>query len=147
MSHAPVSAAPAWTDHAAWVLVLPALLAWQAWMTLGLFGCRDEPRRLLDDRPVLSGRHPLHQYHGLLGARSLLRRGGLSCYDPAFHAGYPKTPVFDGGSRPAELALAAAGGGWNPAAYKAALAATVAVVPLLLWLTGRGVGLTRGSPI
>jgi hypothetical protein len=24
-------------------------------------------------------------------------------FDPAFHAGYPKTPVFDSGSRPAEL--------------------------------------------
>jgi len=132
-----------WTDHAAWALLLPALLAWQAWMTLGLFDCRDEPRRLLDERPVLSGRHPLHQYHGLLGSRALLRRGVPTCYDPAFHAGYPKTPIFDGGCRPAELALAAAGGDWRPAAYKAMLAATVALVPLFLWLAGRGVGLSR----
>jgi hypothetical protein len=135
----------AWTNHVAWVLVLPLLLAWQVWMILGLFACRDEPGRLLDDRPLLSGRHPLHQYHGLLGARSLLRRGSLSCYDPAFHAGYPKTPVFDGGSRPAELALAAAGGEWRPAVYKITLAAVVSLVPLLLWLTGRAVGLPRGG--
>jgi hypothetical protein len=145
MKHDADNAVPSWTDHIAWVLVLPALLAWQTWMVLGLFDCRDEPLRLFDDRPVLSGRHPLHQYHGLLGARSLLRRGGLSCYDPAFHAGYPKTPVFDSGSRPAELALATVGGDWHPAAYKILLATTVAVVPLLLWLTARAVGLRRGG--
>ena len=79
-------------------------LAAQAWMTLGLFGPGHTTDRLLDDEPILSGRHPLHLYHGLLGARSFLSRGTLSCYDPAFQAGYPKTPVFDDGSRPAEIA-------------------------------------------
>ena len=61
---------------------------------------------MLDDRPIVSGGHPLHLYHGFLGARSLRERGTASCYDPAFNAGYPKTPVFDSGSRPAELMLA-----------------------------------------
>src|SRR5256885_2042654 len=90
--------APAPGDHLLWLLGLPLLLAWQAWMTLVLLGAEGDPAALLDGRPILSGRHPLHQYHGSLGARSLLRTGTLSCYDPAFHAGYPKTPVFDSGS-------------------------------------------------
>ena len=68
---------------------------------------------------MLSGRHPLHLYHGLLGARSFLNRGTLSCFDPAFQAGYPKTPVFDDGSRPAELLLAAAGGRYLPSRLQA----------------------------
>ena len=84
-----------------WLLGLLALLAWHLWRTLGLFGPESPLDRLLDDRPLIAGRHPLHLYHGYLGARSLRERGALSCYDPAFHAGYPKTPVFDAGSRPA----------------------------------------------
>src|SRR5262249_26141948 len=132
-------------DHPAWLLGLLGLLLWQGWLTLGLFG-RDRPlERLLDDRPVLSGRHPLHLYHGTLGARALHERGTLSCYDPAFHAGYPKTPVFDSGSRPAELALALAGGRYCPAAYKLAHALLWAVVPALLFAAARGVGLSRAA--
>src|SRR5437588_9494146 len=78
-----------------WALLFVALLAWHGWLTLTLFG-PDEPwRALLDDRPVLSGRHPLHLYHGYLGARALYATGRLCCYDPAFQIGYPKTPVFD----------------------------------------------------
>src|SRR3712207_5499770 len=90
-------------DHPLSWLALLGLLAWQGWMTLGLFGTERPLERLLDDQPLLAGRHPLHLYHGFLGARALWERGTLSCYDPAFHAGYPKTPVFDSGSRPAEL--------------------------------------------
>ena len=59
-------------EHPAWLLVLLALMAYQAWMTLGLFG-RERPwERLRDGEPVVSGRHPLHLYHGYLGARSAL---------------------------------------------------------------------------
>src|SRR5262245_9345111 len=105
-------------DSLWWCLPLLGLWAWQAWLTLGLFGARQPWQRLLDDAPVMSGRHPLHLYHGHLGARSFLDNGRLTCYDPAFQAGYPKTPVFDSGSRPAELFLALAGGGYQPAAYK-----------------------------
>jgi hypothetical protein len=119
------------------------VLAWQGWMTLCLFDAERTPARLLDDRPVVSGRHPLHLYHGYLGAQALHRRGSLSCYDPAFHAGYPKTPVFDGGSRPAELTLALAGGRYDPASYKIGLAAFCVLAPALLWLAARGAGLSR----
>jgi hypothetical protein len=130
--------------HPLWLLGLAALVAYQGWLTLGLFGPGRDIGRLLDDEPVLSGRHPLHLYHGYLGARTLLERGRLSCYDPAFHAGYPKTPVFDSGSRPAELALALAGGRYSPAAYKVGLAAFCLGVPLALFAAARGAGLCRG---
>lgn len=128
-----------------WRLLLVGLLAWQGWMTLGLFGGDRSWRALLDDRPILSGRHPLHLYHGYLGARSLLERGNPSCYDPNFHAGYPKTPVFDGGSRPAELLLVFAGGRYCPAAYKLGLALVCLFAPLLLFAAARSVGSSRAA--
>src|SRR5581483_8794745 len=132
------------SDHRAWLMLLLLLLAWQGWMTLTLFGGDRPWMSLLDDRPILSGRHPLHLYHGYLGARALRDHFSLSCYDPTFHAGYPKTPVFDCGSRPAELMLALAGGRYCPAAYKIGVALICALVPLLLFVAARGVGLRRG---
>src|SRR6266404_4879254 len=130
--------------HPLWIIVLLSLLAWQGWMTLTLFGSEHAWQRLLDDQPIVSGRHPLHLYHGYLGAQALRERGTLCCYDPAFYAGYPKTPVFDGGSRPAELFLTLAGSTYRPEAYKLGLAACCLAVPLLLFAAARGVGLGRG---
>ena len=132
-------------DHRAWWLLLLALLAWQGWMTLTLFGGARPWNSLLDDRPILSGRHPLHLYHGYLGTRALREQGSLSCYDPTFHAGYPKTPVFDSGSRPAELVLALVGGRYCPAAYKIGVALVCAAVPFLLFLSARSAGLKRAA--
>jgi hypothetical protein len=129
-------------NHPLWLLPLVGLLGWQAWMTLGLFDADHRLTRLLDDRPVVSGRHPLHLYHGYLGAKSLRERGTASCYDPAFNAGYPKTPVFDSGSRPAELTLLLTGGAYCPRAYKVGLATVCAAVAWLLALAARAVGLT-----
>ncbi len=127
-------------DSRLWLLPLAGLLVWQGWMTLGLFGSWDA---LCDDRPVLSGKHPLHLYHGHLGARALVRHGSTSSYDPAFQAGYPKTPVFDGGSRPAEVALCLTGGDFRPDVYKIGLALVNLLVPLALVVAGRGAGLNR----
>jgi hypothetical protein len=129
-------------EHPAWRLVLLALAAYQAWMTLGLFGPGRPWRRVLDADPIVSGRHPLHLYHGFLGARSLCERGTSSAYDPAFQAGCPKTPVFDSGSRPAELMLALGGGRFRPQAYKIGLALLCVSVPLILALAARGTGLS-----
>ncbi len=126
----------------AWTALALGLVLWQAWLTLSLFGSAE---RLLDDDPVLSGRHPLHLYHGHLGAQSFLRRGTLCCFDPAFAAGYPKTPVFDSGSRPAELFLLAGGGAYRPAAYKVGLALCCLLPPLLLTAAARGAGLSRAA--
>lgn len=101
-------------------------------------------RRLLDDQPIVSGRHPLHEYMGTLGAQSFCERGTLSCYDPSNWIGYPKTPVFDSGSRPAELFLILGGGHYNPQAYKIGLAVCSCLAPVFLALAGWGLGLGRG---
>jgi hypothetical protein len=136
---------PSFRRQPFWLLVLAILVGWQGWMTLQLFGPDRPWQRLLDEQPVLSGRHPLHLYHGFLGAAGFWQRGALSCYDPFFQAGYPKTPVFDGGSRPAELFLGLAGGGYSPRAYKIGLAVVCCLIPLLLVLAARGAGLGPGA--
>jgi hypothetical protein len=132
-------------DSRLWYVALAGFLVWQGWLTLGLFGGNNPWDALTDDRPIVSGRHPLHLYHGYLGARSLRERGTTSCYDPAFQAGYPKTPVFDGGSRPAELFLSLAGARFKPGAYKIGFAVCCVLIPGLLWVAGRGMGLQRAT--
>src|SRR5262245_30755571 len=82
-----------------WLLTLFAVLLLQVTTTLTLFDADRSGRSLRDERPILNGLHPLHLYHGLLGAQSWREGGFGACYDPAFQAGYPKTPVFDSGSR------------------------------------------------
>ena len=128
-----------------WLLLFLALVAGQGWATFGLFGRSWDALR--NDDPILSGRHPLHLYHGHLGARTLLERGSVSCYDPAFQAGYPKTPVFDPGSRPAEMVLALVGGDFRPAAYKIGLAVFCLAVPLIVFMAARLLGLQRGPAV
>lgn len=98
-----------------------------------------------DDRPVVAGRHPLHLYHASLGAGTFRERYESSCYDPAFQAGCPKTPVFDGGCRPAELALTVAGGRFSPRAYKLGLVAGCALGPLVFALAAWGAGCPPGG--
>ncbi len=159
------SAPPTPPESPIWYLVALGLIVWQGWMTLTLFGPDHPWDRLCDNQPILSGRHPLHLYHGILGAQSLREGGRLSCYDPAFQAGYPKTPIFDAGSRPAELFLTVwhafatregpdkqledEGGAESMrpngvAAYKIGLAIGCCLAPALLLLAGRGFGLGRG---
>ena len=122
-------------------LGLIGLLAWQAWLALGLFGPEAPWQTLLDDRPILSGSHPQHLYLGSLGAQALASSGTICVYDPAFQAGYPKTPIFNG-SRLAEITLFLAGGTYNPAAYKVGLLVICLSVPLLLMLACFGTGLS-----
>src|SRR5438552_11554569 len=95
----------AFWDHRYWNVVLTLLLLWQGWLTVTLFGLHNPVEHIFSDAPIVSGKHPLHLYHGYLGAHSFYKTGSLCCYDPNFQAGYPKTPVFDGASRPAELFL------------------------------------------
>jgi hypothetical protein len=80
-----------------------------------------------------------------LGARSLRERGTPSCYDPAFQGGYPKTPVFDPASRPAELFLSLAGGRFRPDAYKIGLAFCFVLAPVFFWTTSRSMGFNRAN--
>src|SRR6266851_472941 len=135
------SAAQGFREHYLGLILLLGLMVWQGWMTLTLFGDARPWQCLLDEQIILSGRHPLHLYHGYLGALSLKDRGSASCYDPNFQAGYPKTPIFDGGSRPAELFLLFGGASFRPAAYKVGLAICCLCVPLVLVLAGRSFGL------
>jgi hypothetical protein len=130
-----------------WTAFFLALVVWHGWMTLTLFG-HDRPwQSLLNDEPILSGRHPLHLYHGYLGACSLLTSGRVCCYDHAFQAGYPITPVFDSGSRPAVLFLVLAGGEYRPAVYKVGFALCCLLVPWLLLLACRGAGLCAPATV
>ena len=130
-----------------WLLGVVGLVIAQAGLTLSLFGPARSFGGLLDGRPVLSGRHPLHLYHGTLGAREFQRRGATNCYDPGFQAGYPKTPVFDGGCRPAELFLILAGTELRPDVYKIGLFVCLLLIPLAFVVAGRGAGLPAGASV
>ncbi|OWK40609.1 hypothetical protein [Fimbriiglobus ruber] len=125
-----------------WLLAVVAIVAGQTGLALKLFGPTDPLVGLTDARPVVSGRHPLHLYHGTLGAASFRDRYATACYDPNFQAGYPKTPVFDGGCRPAELFLTLDGGRYDPRAYKFGLFATCVLAPLAFLLAARGAGVS-----
>ena len=92
----------------AWLLAVAAVAVGQLGLALPLFG-PDPWAAVADSRPLVGGRHPLHLYHGSLGATAFRERWAATSYDPQFQAGYPKTPVFDAGSRPAELFLLFAG--------------------------------------
>jgi hypothetical protein len=125
--------------------VFLGLVTWNGWLTLSLFGPDRPVAALLDSRPLVSGSHPLHLYHGTLGAQALWAHGSSCCYDPNFQAGYPKTPIFDGGSRPAELFLLVAGGEYRPEAYKVGLAVCCLLAPVFLLAAAWGFGLRGGA--
>jgi len=128
------------------LLGLLGLFAWQTWLTLGLFGPEAPWHTLLDDRPIISGSHPPNLYLGTKGAEGLLNSGTTCVYDPAFQAGYPKTPIFNG-SRIAEVVLLLGGGTYNPAAYKVGLLVLCLCAPLLLVLACYGAGLSSGASL
>src|SRR5262249_59901370 len=91
-------------------------------------------------RRVRAGRHPLHQSHARLGARAGRETGSVCCYDPAFQAGYPKTPLFDGTCRPAELAYLLLGGTDHAGPYKLTVALGCLLAPLAFVAAARGLG-------
>lgn len=130
-----------------WFAYLPllALFGWQGWLTATLFGPGSPWDRLTNDQPIVSGRHALHLYHGYLGAQAFAEDGSLCAYDPAFQAGYPVSPVFDSGSRPAQLFLVLTGGSFRPAAYKIGLALGCLALPGFLFLAARGAGAGVGA--
>jgi len=126
-----------------WGLPLLALVLLQVATVPTLFGTERSWAALRDDRPILNGRNPLHLYHGILGARAWQAGKAGSCYDPSYQAGYPKTPIFDSGSRPAELFLLV--GHESPSAYKIGLAIFCGLMPLLFALSARMAGLGPGT--
>src|SRR5262245_42633412 len=126
-----------------WGLVLLALTLGQAAVTFAQYDPERSWRPLCDSRPVMDGRHPLHFYHGQIGPRSWREGNFGSGYDPWFQAGYPKTPVFDPGSRPAELFLLL--GNNQAESYKIGLAVCCVLVPLAFAATARLLGLHAGT--
>ncbi len=130
---------PGFRSQPVWLIAVLGLAIGQAGLAFQLFGGREGRD---DARPVVAGRHPLHFYHGMLGAETLRQRIGTACYDPNFQAGYPKTPVFDGGCRPVEVLLYFAGTDAGPAAYKQGLYWACVLVPLVFVMAGRGAGLS-----
>ncbi len=131
----------------AWLVAAALVVFAQAGLTLGLFGPGRSWAAVADERPILSGRHPLHLYHGTLGAASFRTSRSATCYDPAFQAGYPKTPVFDGGCRPAEVFALFGGAGYHPAAYKLGIFFFVLLVPVAFIAAARGAGLPAGAAV
>jgi hypothetical protein len=125
-----------------WFLALFAIVAGQAGLTLLAFGGW---HGLRDSKAIVSGRHPLHFYHGSLGAAMFNHRLSTACFDTSFQAGYPKTPVFDGGCRPAEFFLLLGGRGADAAVYKLGIFAVCLAVPVMLALAARGVGLSPSA--
>lgn len=138
-----VSAIDGFRQRPAWLAVIAVLLIGQGWLTLRLFTPDLDLGRLVSDEPIVSGRHPLHFYHGMIAARTWEERGTSSCFDPTYQAGYPKTPVFDGGSRPAEFFQLL--GGTRPASYKIGIVICCLLAPLLFCGMGRGIGLTPAA--
>ena len=126
-----------------WLFVLALLVVAQGWLTFHLFGPGLPIDRITSDDLVMDGRHPLHFYHGRLGNRTWHERQATTCYDPAFQAGYLKTPIFDAGSRPAELFFLI--GGPSARSYKIGLLVCCLLAPLAFALAARGVGLGPGG--
>ncbi|AMV23183.1 hypothetical protein VT84_02145 [Gemmata sp. SH-PL17] len=134
-------------EQPAWLVAAAVVVVAQAGLALALFGPARQWSAVTDDRPILSGRHPLHLYHGTLGASAFRDHRTSTCYDPAFQAGYPKTPVFDGGSRPAELFALIGGRGYRPEAYKFGVFAFLLLIPIGFIAAARGAGLPAGAAV
>jgi len=126
-------------SHPRWLLPYLAILFGQIGLSLNLYG--PNWQGLTNDLPILSGRHPLHLYHGWLGASTFHERWSTTCYDPAFQAGYPKTPVFDGGCRPAEACLILLGYRHPERSYKLGILAVCVLVPVIFAASARTAGL------
>jgi len=114
------------------------------WLTVRLF---PSWRAIFDARPAISVDHAIHLYHGWLGARSLREHGTSWGYDPFFMAGYPKTPVYDSSSGPAELFQLLAGGTYSPRAYKIGVALLVGLVPIAIMLASWSYGGGRAAAV
>jgi hypothetical protein len=140
----PADASRGFRQQPLWLLAVALLVAGQAALALPLFGGW---QGLNDDRPILDGRHPLHLYHGSLGAAAFRDRFAVTCYDPNFQAGYPKTPVFDGGCRPAEAFLAFSRKPFDPAFYKWGVFLVCAAVPWVLTMAARNFGLSPAGAL
>ncbi len=102
---------------------------------------------------VLMGHHPLHVYHASIGAGTFASTNKVSAYDPKFHAGYLKTPLFDSAARPLEAFLSLFLWGSSPSLAQSARAqawlvgSVVLFTPFLIGLSARWAGMARFSSV
>jgi hypothetical protein len=134
-------------DSRWWLLPLAGLLLAHGWLTARLASPGSPWLIAFDGDPVVSGRHALHLYHGYLGARAFRHNAQTVAVDPSYYAGYPKTPWFDAGSKPAEVVLWLGGGQFRPTSYRMGLVLTWALVPLVVFVAARALGLFRGPAL
>lgn len=90
-----------------------------------------------DDKPIVSGRHPVHLYHASAGAAAFHDTGDCAGFDPNFAAGFARTPAVDFDSRPYELFLLGAPEGCECSRYKLALFFWWSVLPWGFWSAAR----------
>jgi hypothetical protein len=139
--HVSASVAPHAPGRAAgwcWASAFAVVLLAHGWLSVRLFPSLEA---LVNDEPAIAVDHAIHLYHGYLGARFLKEHGTSWGYDPFFMAGYPKTPLYDSSSGPAELFQFVAGGGYSPRAYKLGVTALVALVPVAMAFAAWAYGL------
>ena len=141
------SMVPGFRDQPTWLVAAAALVFAQAGLAHNplWFGSSLESSDRPTAYPLRAAPSPPLSWH----ARRcrVCPRGATTCYDPQFQAGYPKTPVFDGGSRPAELFLLLSGGRYRPAAYKLGLFTFLLLVPAAFIAAARGAGFTVGIAV
>src|ERR1700740_668737 len=96
-STTPANETTGWTMPCwAWLFGVVVLLAWQGWLTQQLFGTAPLDN-LLSAQPLISGTHSQSLYLGAMSARGIMEQGRTSVYVLDFQAGFPITPIFDGG--------------------------------------------------
>lgn len=106
-----------------------------------------------EESGVLYGHHPLHVYHAWIGAGTFATSTKVSAYDPRFHAGYLKTPLFDSAARPLEALLSLVTLGNLPTLSQAAHAQgwlvgmLVILTPFLIGQSARWAGMARCSSV
>ncbi|MEZ6140872.1 MAG: hypothetical protein R3B84_09900 [Zavarzinella sp.] len=128
-----------------WFIALLVPLAVQAWLSLQLFGNSITLSQLSDSRPIINGLHPENSYHAFQGYRTWHESQTISNYDPTLQAGYTRTPLLSGSSRPAQLLLHLLGP--VPASYKWGIFFLCMVAPLLAALTARLAGIHPAGAI
>ena len=133
-----------WKQTLSWYLLLLGIVCGQGAVTIHWLGGWQKLDQVWNESPLLSGDHPIHFYHGKLGAASWIHMGSSSCYDPTFQIGYPKTPVYDPGSRMAECFLLVSG--THPmAGYKIGVLSLGLLVPIAFALMSYGLMFRAGA--
>src|SRR5207253_11442530 len=106
-------------------------------VTLRAFGPDHPISALTNDDPIVSGRHPFHLYHAVIGTAALRAHGYCGCYDPFLAAGYARTAGVDFDARPYEPFVLASAPNRQAARYKLALAFWWSVLPVGFWAAAR----------